>query len=111
MTRRSTQLMAAVSVAQTEAEFQAAVVELAESLGWKVWHDNDSRRNRAGLPDLELLRGASMLRLELKTEKGKVSGAQEAYINRLNQVRFVVADVVRPSQWDQLVDILQGAKR
>jgi hypothetical protein len=103
--------MAAVSVAQSEADFQAQIVELAESLGWKVWHDQDSRCNRAGLPDLELLRGATMLRLELKTEKGIVSGAQEAYIARLKLVRFVVADVVRPSHWDELVDVLRRAKR
>jgi predicted type IV restriction endonuclease len=94
-----------------EADFQEQVVDLAESLGWKVWHDQDSRRNRAGLPDLELLRGATMLRLELKTEKGIVSDAQEAYINRLKLVRFVVADVVRPSHWDELVDVLRRAKR
>jgi hypothetical protein len=94
-----------------EADFQAQIVELAESVGWAAWHDNDARRNRAGLPDLELLRGATMLRLEVKTEDGKVSGAQEAYIARLKRIKFVHADVVRPSHWDQLVEILQGAKR
>jgi hypothetical protein len=111
VTRRSTELIAAVSVAQTHAEFQAAVVELAESLGWKVYHTYDSRRSNRGWPDLALVRGATMLFLELKTEKGTASDEQEAWIVRLKNVKFVHADVVRPSHWDQLVDILQGAKR
>ncbi len=98
-------------VAQSEADFQAQVVDLAETLGWSVFHDHDSRRNRAGLPDLELLRGPTMLRLELKTEKGIVSGAQEAYIARLKKIKFVFADVIRPGDWDELVEVLKGAAR
>lgn len=94
-----------------EADFQAQVVELAETLGWACWHDNDSRRNRAGLPDLELLRGATMLRLELKTEKGIVSPAQEAYIDRLKQIKFVYAAVCRPRHWDEIAETLRGAAR
>lgn len=109
MTRRS--IVAQGKVLVPEADFQAQVIELAESLGWACWHDNDSRRNRAGLPDLELLRGATMLRLELKTEKGIVSLAQQAYIDRLNLVRFVMADIVRPQHLDQLVDTLRRAVR
>ncbi len=104
MTRRST-------LAQAEADFQKQVIELAESLGWHVRHNADSRRTQAGEPDLELLRGATMLRLELKTEKGIVTPAQAAYIARLRLVRFVEADVVRPHHLDQLADTLRRAAR
>jgi hypothetical protein len=98
-------------LALSEADWQAQIVELAEPLGWHVWHDNDSRRNRAGLPDLELLRGATMLRLELKTDKGTVSDAQQAYIDRLKQVKFVYAAVARPRHWDEIAETLKGAAR
>ncbi len=94
-----------------EADFQQQIVELAESLGWAVWHDNDARRNRAGFPDLELLRGATMLRLEVKTAKGIVSDAQQAYIDRLNLVKFVTAAVVRPCNFEALTDTLRRAAR
>ena len=33
----------------SEAQFQETLVEYAELWGWLVWHDNDSRRNDAGL--------------------------------------------------------------
>ena len=98
-------------ILKSEAAFQAQVVELAEALGWHAYHTHDSRRSNPGCPDLELLRGATMLRLELKTEKGAVSDAQQAYIDRLKQIKFVYADVVRPSHWEQLVGALKGAAR
>lgn len=96
---------------QSEADFQAQIIELAETVGWKVWHDNDSRRNRSGFPDLELLRGATMLRLEVKTDTGVVTPAQEAYIQRLKQIKFVYADVVRPRDWADLEDVIRRVMR
>lgn len=94
-----------------EAEYQAQIVDLAETLGWACWHDNDSRRNHGGFPDLEMLRGPTMLRLEIKTEDGKVTGAQDAYIARLKKIKFVYADVIRPRHWKQVAEILEGAGR
>lgn len=94
-----------------ETEYQNQIIELAEPLGWAVWHDNDSRRNHGGFPDLELLRGVTMLRLEIKTEDGKVQPAQEAYIARLKKIKFVYADVIRPGDWDELIKVLEGAAR
>ncbi len=94
-----------------EKDYQAQIVEAAELEGWHVFHVYDSRRSAPGNPDLELIRGATMLRLEVKSEKGKVKLPQQAYIDRLNQVKYVVADVVRPSHWDQVLDTLKRAAR
>lgn len=102
---------AVVDAAQTEGEFQRQVIELAESLGWTVRHNADSRRTQAGEPDLELLRGATMLRLELKSEKGVVRPAQQFYIDRLRLVKFVYAEIVRPRDFDALKDTLERAVR
>ena len=95
----------------TEADFQQLVIATAEANGWLIWHDNDSRRNRAGLPDLLMIRGPVLLFLELKSEKGKVSPEQEAFIGRLKQVKYVHADVVRPRHWEQIAQVLRSAKR
>ncbi len=95
----------------SEKAFQAQIVDAATRLGWHVFHVYDSRRSSTGFPDLELIRGATMLRLEVKAEKGVVSADQQAYIDRLNQVKYVVADVVRPSHWDEVLDTLKRAAR
>jgi hypothetical protein len=39
----------------THAELQKAITDLAKALGIWSWHDNYSRRNKAGLPDLLLV--------------------------------------------------------
>ena len=95
----------------TEADFQQLVIQTAEANGWLIWHDRDSRRNRAGLPDLLMIRGPVLLFLELKTEKGKVRPEQEAFIGRLKQVKYVHADVVRPRHFEQIAQVLRSAKR
>jgi hypothetical protein len=105
MTRR------AVVLKESEAQFQRQVIDLAETLGWAVRHNADSRRTQAGEPDLELLRGATMLRWELKTDTGVVKPAQEAYIDRLNLVRFVYASVIRPHDMETIADTLRRAAR
>lgn len=94
-----------------EKDYQQQIVDAANRLGWHVFHVYDSRRSSAGFPDLELIRGATMLRLEVKSEKGIVEPPQQAYIDRLNQVKYVVADVVRPSHWDEVLDTLKRAAR
>ena len=97
--------------ATTEAQYQKQIVDLAEACGWLVWHDNDPRRNSAGLPDLLMVRGPVLLFIEVKTEKGKVSPEQEAFIGRLKQVKYVHADVVRPRHFEQIAQVLRSAKR
>lgn len=101
MTARDT-----LDAAMTEADFQRQVIELAELHGWHVWHDNDPRRNARGLPDLLLLRGATLLWVELKSERGRVRPEQQAFIERLKQVKYVSADVLRPSDWPEIVKVL-----
>ena len=97
--------------ATTGAQYQKQIVDLAEACGWLVWHDNDPRRNSAGLPDLLMVRGPVLLFLEVKTEKGKVRPEQEAFIGRLKQVRYVNAEGVRPRDWEQIAAVLRSAKR
>tara|TARA_Y100000310_G_scaffold111691_3_gene110100 strand:- start:332 stop:505 length:174 start_codon:yes stop_codon:yes gene_type:complete len=49
-----------------------------------------------------------MLMVELKTEKGKVSPAQQEWLDALSQVRAVFTDVWRPSGLPSIVDILSA---
>lgn len=66
----------------SEAEWQTAVLELAEMLGWSWHHETDSRRTKAGWPDLVLWRERIVF-VELKKESGRVSPAQAAVLDGL----------------------------
>jgi hypothetical protein len=72
---------------ESEAGFQEAVTDLASLHGWRWWHDNDSRRNKSGFPDLVLARDGVLIFAELKTETGKVSPAQTEWLAALERVQ------------------------
>lgn len=90
---RARQLLDAVV---PEKELQRTVVELAQLRGWLVWHDNDSRRNAAGLPDLLLCRPPRFVVVEMKAAKGRVSAEQRVWIERLGLCPGIEVHVWRP---------------
>lgn len=72
----------------SEADFQQAVVDLARIRGWLAFHVHDSRRGLgAGFPDLVLLheRTGELLFVELKTSSGRVSMAQQTWLDALQR--------------------------
>jgi hypothetical protein len=84
----------------TERTFQAALVGFAQRVGWMVYHTYDSRCSEPGYPDLHLVhpvQGRSLFR-ELKTEKGKLTPAQQKWLAALKDAG-VDADVWRPLGW------------
>ena len=98
----------------TEAEFQAAVIELAEWRGWRVYHASNVRRQlrsktSVGFPDLVLIRvrSSKILYRELKTDTGKLSAHQRRWLNDLGDCNQD-ARVWRPSDWDSIERELAG---
>ena len=67
----------------TEAQLQATILEAAGWHKWLVYHTHDSRRSAAGYPDLTLARGTRLVFAELKSAKGKVTHAQQAWLDAL----------------------------
>ena len=94
---------------QTEAGFRAAVVELAEALGWLVYYVPDSRRCAPGYPDLSLLHPGQgrFLVAELKRERGRVTPEQRVWLEGLRRAG-VAAYLWRPSDWPQIEATLKG---
>lgn len=92
--------------AMTESEWQRTVTEYATLCGWRTWHDNDSRRNAAGLPDLLLARDTRIIFAELKREKGKLRPEQVEWLSALD---VTPAEVYcwRPSDWDRVERVLR----
>ena len=86
----------------SEKDFQAAVVKLAISHGWKVYHTYDSRRSEPGYPDLTMLRGRSIVVAELKVEPNKPTAAQEKWLAAWKLTDAEVY-VWYPSSWREIV--------
>lgn len=102
-----------------EAALQRNVLELLKRTGWLAAHFHDSRREvtrrdgrslvigdkaAAGFPDIAATRRDVLLFAELKTEKGKLSPAQEQWLAHLRWVEassggLVIVRVWRPSSW------------
>src|SRR5690348_14896111 len=85
-------------LAISEQAFQRVITDLADWCGWFWWHDEDSRRNEAGLPDLILIRGGRLIWRELKTQRGRLRPAQLAFGQRLMRAGQDW-ECWRPSMW------------
>lgn len=95
----------------SEADFQRRVIALAESCGWRVFSLPDSRRVTCpGWPDLVLAHERwGVVFAELKTDKGKVSGEQRWWHERLRAAGCRV-EVWRPGDWYRIKQLLEGGE-
>jgi hypothetical protein len=97
--------------ALSEKVFAQQVVDLARLLGWSVYRTWLAVRSPAGFPDLVLAKPDRPLVLaELKSERGRLSPAQEQWLEVLRQVPGICVFVWRPSDWDAIVETLQGGR-
>lgn len=68
----------------TEAELQKAVEEICDRMDLLWFHDNDSRRNKPGFPDLVIV-GRKVLFVELKSDDGHIKPAQLEWCVKLQE--------------------------
>ncbi len=116
----------------SEAEFMKQIIDLATLHGWLVAHVPDALYRLAGLqgkyymmagakglPDLILAKPGSpktgwypVVFLECKAARGRVKPEQQQWLDALDQGEalrdYIVARVVRPSDWDSIVALLSG---
>lgn len=85
-----------------EKDWQQTILDAARYLGWTVIHHYDSRRSTPGFPDIIAIKPPRMLAIECKTERGKVTPAQQQWLDVLAGVPGVTAMVARPSDWDRV---------
>ena len=91
----------------TEKQFMQNVIDLAKILGFAVYHTHDSRRSQGGWPDLVLLKDGRMIAAELKSERGRVTQEQEAWLDGLGEVAGIESYLWRPGDWDAITTTLQ----
>jgi hypothetical protein len=89
--------MATTVATMSERQLQSAVIQLAELVGWRVYHTHDSRRSQPGFPDLTLVRENRLLFVELKSAKGRLTVEQVDWLEALGYVASVAT--WRPADW------------
>ena len=73
----------ALAASMSEKDLLAKVRTLARLLGWTTYHTHRSDHSEAGFPDLVMVKGSRLLFVELKSEKGRTSPAQEDWWRKL----------------------------
>ena len=88
-----------VSEVMTEAALQRSIVAAARDCGWLVQFAWSSMHSPSGFPDLVLCNPEryELLFWECKSAKGKVSEAQQVWLDALGKIVNVEARVVRPA--------------
>jgi len=90
----------------TEDELLAAITGAATLYGWRWFHirrsDLARQMGQPGFPDLILSRGAAMLAMELKTERGRLTVDQAEWLGAFGRagVEYLV---VRPRNLDTVL--------
>lgn len=103
----------------SEAQWEKTLVALAHLNSWMVagfrtaqvgksWQ-TPVRHDAKGWPDLVLVRDRVIF-VELKTNKGRISDAQDEWIMALETAGQEVY-VWRPSDWDEVVEVLRWKDR
>jgi len=100
----------------TESMWQRRVLDLAALCGWRVAHFRPSRTvtgwrtaveaDGAGFPDLTMTRSGRLIVAELKSETGRVTPAQLAWLSELSAVPGVEVHLWRPSDWARVQRVL-----
>jgi hypothetical protein len=97
--------------ALTEREWSAQVYELCHLLRYRRYHTYRSKHSPAGFPDETLVRERVVF-LELKTDAktSRCSPAQKDWLRAL-LAAGAEAYVCRPSDWDDLAQVLRARNR
>lgn len=91
-----------------EEAFRQQLRQIARMYGWSMqYHTYDSRRSDAGWPDEVFVHPeyGRMIFVEVKSEKGRVSGKQEVWLKALASCG-AEAVVWRPSDIAEIMDVL-----
>jgi hypothetical protein len=110
VTSMSKRLLARDPSLISEADLSSLIVEVARLGGWRRYHTFSSKRSAHGYPDWTFVKGERLLFVELKSETGKLRDDQAEWLDALAQVAGVETYVWRPSDWDELVEVLTGRK-
>jgi len=99
-----------MTVTPTEAQFQQAIVDLAELCGWRTMHVRRSTvrdqqwatvTSITGWPDLTIWRPGRLLMVELKSANGRLTPEQRDVLASLTAAG-IDARCWRPADWPEI---------
>lgn len=92
----------------SEKDFSQQVVDLARTLGWRVYRTWSSIHSPRGFPDLTLCKPPHLIYAELKVGKGTLTEAQGEWLTVLRACPGVQTFVWFPEDLERIVEILGG---
>jgi hypothetical protein len=104
-----------LSTSASEKDFQKAVTDALNALGWRWYHSRPAHTSKgwrtalsgdAGYPDITAVRRDRILFIELKAEKGRLSEEQGAWLADLGAAGAEVF-CWRPSDWPAIEETLR----
>jgi hypothetical protein len=104
---------AARALGWSEADLQSAVLDLCRRLRLLTYHTHDSRRSHPGWPDLVIVepRSGALLFVELKTNTGRLSPAQQAWLHALGRRHLALVWRVEDWRSGHITELLQAFAR
>jgi hypothetical protein len=110
--------MTAIAPAIREKDLREQIRSLVKIYGWRMAFTQYSLRSPKGFPDLVLVRGDRLIFAELKSETGKTTPEQDAWLADLRAVRLGAQQYVsqgrelevylwRPSEIERIAEILR----
>ncbi len=100
----------------SEQDFQSQVIDLARQTGWRLCHFRPGKTaggrwatqmsGDIGYPDLSLVRGDRLVFAELKTGNGQPTPGQVEWLQALDRVQHVTAQLWRPHDLDLIATLL-----
>lgn len=72
-----------LDAAMSEAELFESVRAHLKAFHWMHFHTYDSRRSNPGFPDIIAVKPGRLLVIELKAERGRLTGEQELWLHEL----------------------------
>jgi hypothetical protein len=96
-----------MSATITERDLTGYVRDVAKALGWRRYHTWLSRNSPSGFPDEVLVRPPRLIFAELKSDRGKLSPDQQAWLEDLREVPCLEVHVWTPAQMDEIAEVLR----
>lgn len=85
----------------TEAQLQQRITDYCDLLRLRWHHETDSRRSKAGYPDLSICGPGGFLFAEIKTDAGRLRPEQTAWLDDLERAG-IEAHCWRPMDWPHI---------
>ena len=97
-----------IDLSISEAEFREMAIDAAKKLGWRCYFTWASIHSPKGFPDLVLCKPPRLIFAELKSQKGRITPAQQGWLDDLRACPHAEVHLWQPSRWPEIIKVLLG---